>query len=154
MKKTFKGRPVIAGSASGEAVVTKNGLNILASFQKDILAKSTVIRSNDQNNPDLLGKALTGKILCLPTTIGSTTGGMILQKAIASGRAPAALLFAEHIDSLAAAGVILAKVWNERDVVTVDCLGADFLESVKDLDGIEVRNDGTVIVDSPTGGNQ
>jgi predicted aconitase with swiveling domain len=146
MSKTFKGRPVIAGAATGTAVVTKAGVNILASFQKDILAKKPVIKSSDQNNPELFGKALTGKILCLPRTIGSTTGGMILQKAIADSLAPKALLFAEPIDSLAAAGVILAKVWNDKDTVTVDGLGPDFLGAVHDGDTVEIRDDGTVVV--------
>jgi predicted aconitase with swiveling domain len=146
MSRTFKGRPIIAGDLSGEAVVAKTGLNILASFQKDIVAKKSTIRSNDQNNPELLGKLLTGKLLCLPRTIGSTTGGMILQKSIAGSQAPAALLFAERIDSLAAAGVILAKVWNGKDVVTVDGLGSDFLDCVRNGDSVEIHGDGTVIV--------
>ena len=144
MNREFKGRPVIAGEASGEAVVTKTGVNILASFQKDILARKAVIRSSDQNNPELLGKTLTGKVLCLPRTIGSTTGGMILQRAIAGGQAPAALLFAEPIDSLAAAGVILARVWNGRETITIDGLGEDFLGAVKDGDRIEIHADGRV----------
>jgi uncharacterized protein len=147
MKRTFKGRPVIAGSVSGQAVVSRRGLNILASFQKDILAKKRTISSHDQNNPELNGKLLTGRVLCLPRTIGSTTGGMILQRAIAGGQAPAALLFAESIDSLAAAGVILAKVWNGRDTVTVDGLGEEFLASVKDGDRIAVSEDGTVTIE-------
>jgi predicted aconitase with swiveling domain len=146
MKRTFKGRVVIAGNASGEAVVSRAGVNILASFQKDILAKKKVIRSHDQNNKELLGKELTGKILCLTRTIGSTTGGMILQKAIAGDIAPKAFLFAEPIDSLAAAGVVLAKVWNGRDAVTVDSLGQEFLDAVRDDDSIEIRDDGTVVV--------
>lgn len=146
MKKTFKGRPVIAGNMSGEAVVSRAGVNILASFQKDLLAKKAVVRSHDQNNAELLGKALTGKILCLPRTIGSTTGGMILQKAIAEGLGPKAFLFAEPIDSLAAAGVILAKVWNGTDAITVDSLGPEFLAAVQDADAIEIRDDGTVVI--------
>ena len=148
MKKQFKGRPVIAGSAAGEAVVTKGGVNILASMQKDLLAKKRVITSGDQNNPELYGKQLTGKVLCLPRTIGSTTGGMILQKAIGADLAPTALLFAESIDSLAAAGVILAKVWNEKAIVTVDRLGDAFLGTVKDGDRIEISADGGVTVQS------
>jgi predicted aconitase with swiveling domain len=147
MKKSYKGRVVIGGSLKGEAVVTRAGVNILASFQKDILAKKKTISSHDQNNPELLGKLLTGKVLCLPRTIGSTTGGMILQRAIDGGQAPAALLFAEPIDSLAAAGVILAKVWNEKDIITIDGLGPEFLASVKDGDAIEISEDGTVAVE-------
>ena len=146
MKKTFKGRPVIAGSLQGRAVVSETGVNILASFQKDILAKKKVIRSSDQNNSSLFGKVLTGKILCLPRTIGSTTGGMVLQKAIVDSLAPAALLFAEPIDSLAAAGVILAKVWNDKDTITIDGLGLEFLAAVQDGDRIEIGEDGSVVV--------
>jgi predicted aconitase with swiveling domain len=144
MSKIFKGRPLIAGTATGEAVVSKAGVNILASFQRDIVAKKSVIRSSDQNNAELFGKTLTGKVLCLPKTVGSTTGGMILQKAIASSLAPQALLFAEHIDSLAAAGVILAKVWNGVDIITVDSLGEDFLAAVHDGDSVRIGADGTV----------
>lgn len=146
MKRTFKGRPVISGSIQGRAIVSKEGVNILASFQKDILAKKKVIRSSDQNNASLFGKALTGGILCLPRTIGSTTGGMVLQKAIVDSLAPAALLFAEPIDSLAAAGVILAKVWNDRDTITIDGLGPEFLAAVRDGDHIEIGEDGSVVV--------
>ena len=146
MKRTFRGRPVIAGSIQGRAVVSEEGVNILASFQKDILAKKRIIRSSDQNNASLFGKELTGRILCLPRTIGSTTGGMVLQKAIVDSLAPTALLFAEPIDSLAAAGVILAQVWNDRDTITIDGLGPEFLASVRDGDRIEIGEDGSVVV--------
>jgi predicted aconitase with swiveling domain len=146
MRKVFTGRPVIAGSAKGEALVSRVGVNVLASFQRDLLAKRRTLRSGDQNNPELFGKALTGKLLCLPRTIGSTTGGMILQKAAAIGAAPAAFLFSERIDSLAAAGLILAKVWNGKDIVAIDGLGPDFLAAVEDSCIIEAREDGTVIV--------
>ncbi len=146
MKKTFKGRPVVAGSAAGEAVVSRAGVNVLASFQKDLLARKAAVASRDQNNPGLLGKVLTGKILCLPRTIGSTTGGMILQKAIAAGLAPRAFLFSEPIDSLAAAGLVLAAVWNGAEAVAVDGLGEEFLAAVRDADKIEIRGDGTVVV--------
>jgi len=149
MKKEFKGRPVIPGSAAGEALDTKTDVNILASMQRDLIAKKRLVRSGDQNNPELYGKQLTGKVLCLPRTIGSTTGGMVLQKAIAAGLAPKALLFADRIDSLAAAGVILGKVWNEKDTITVDQLGDAFLQSVRNGDRIEIRPDGSVTVDSP-----
>ena len=38
MSKTFKGRPVVAGTINkGEAVVSHNGVNTLATFQKTAL---------------------------------------------------------------------------------------------------------------------
>jgi predicted aconitase with swiveling domain len=149
MKKTFKGRPVIAGKAEGRAVVSRQGFNTLASFQRDLMANKPEIRCSDQNNAEVYGKVLSGKVLCLPKTIGSTTGGMVLQGAAALGKAPLALLFSESIDSLAAGGVILAKVWNGRDIVTVDGLGDEFLDSVATDCAVAVEPDGTVIVETP-----
>lgn len=72
--KTFKGRVVIKGNICGKSVVTKQGLNILASFQKSALKKASTVICSDQSNKDLYNKELTGKIICLPQTIGSTTG--------------------------------------------------------------------------------
>jgi predicted aconitase with swiveling domain len=62
----------------------------------------------------------------------------------ARGVGPAALLFSERIDSLAAGGVILAKVWNNADVVTVDGLGEEFLRFVEDGMLVTIKPDGTV----------
>ena len=44
-------------------------------------------KCGDQNNPDLYGKPMAGKALCLPQTIGSTTGGLVLYCACAIGPA-------------------------------------------------------------------
>jgi predicted aconitase with swiveling domain len=63
------------------------------------------------------------------------------------GVAPKAMLFSESIDSIAAAGVILADVWTENSIVTVDKLGQDFLDYVKDGMTVTVKQDGTVIVE-------
>ena len=71
--REFKGRVIMAGRLSGEAVVSRKGFNTLASFQKDTMAGKKVMKCSDQNNADIFGKTLTGKILCLPKTIGSTT---------------------------------------------------------------------------------
>lgn len=123
MSKTFKGRVVLSGKLKGEAVVTHEGLNILAAFQKSALKKAKTAICADQNNKELFNKELTGKIICLPQTIGSTTGGMVLQAVADMGIGPAAMLFSEHIDSLAAAGVILSDVWSGNRIITIDQLG-------------------------------
>jgi len=148
MKKTFKGRPVVAGAASGEAVVSRQGFNILASMQRDLMGKKAEVRCSDQNNPDLFGQVVSGKVLCLPQTIGSTTGGMVLQAAAALGVAPLALLFSAPIDSLAAGGVILAKVWNGRDIVTVDGLGDEFLAAASNGCAVSIAPDGEVTIET------
>ena len=101
--KTFQGRVVTPGCAQAEALVTHGGLNTLASFQKSLQFGDKTAKCGDQNNPDLYGKPMAGKALCLPQTIGSTTGGLVLYCACAMKRQPACMLFSEPIDSLAPA---------------------------------------------------
>ncbi|GAB1481989.1 DUF126 domain-containing protein [Treponema sp.] len=152
MKKTFEGRRVVAGSVRGEAVVSRQGFNILASLQRDLMAKKDVVTCSDQNNPELFGKAISGRNLYLSKTIGSTTGGMGLQAAAAIGKAPAALLFSQPIDSLAAGGVILAKVWNNTDIITVDGLGEELLQAVEHGQVLTVDAHGTVSIETAGAG--
>lgn len=146
--RTFKGRVVSAGNVSAEALVSHGGLNTLASFQKALQFGDKKATCGDQNNPDLYGKQMLGKALCLPCTIGSTTGGLVLYCACAMQRQPACMLFSEPIDSLAAAGAVLADVWLEgTPLPVVDNLGSEFLDYVKDGMKITVSDDGTVTVE-------
>ena len=146
---TFKGRVVAPGNVTAEAVVSHAGLNTLASFQGALQFGDKKATCGDQNNPDLYNKQMAGKALCLPQTIGSTTGGLVLYCACAMGRQPAAMLFSQPIDSLAGAGVVIADVWlkdEKAKMVVVDSLGDDFLNYVKDGMAITVKEDGTVEV--------
>ena len=145
--KTFKGRVVVPGTCEADALVSHGGFNTLASFQKSLMFGDKTAKCGDQNNEDLYGLPMEGKALCLPQTIGSTTGGMVLYCAAAMERNPACLLFSKTIDSLAAAGAILSDVWTERNMPTIDGLGDDFLEAVKTGDKIRVLADGTVEVE-------
>ena len=146
--KTFKGRVVAAGCAKAEAVVSHGGLNTLASFQKALQFGDKKATCGDQNNPDLYGKEMAGKALCLPQTIGSTTGGLVLYCACSMKRQPACMLFSQPIDSLAAAGAILADVWLEDVSMPVeDSLGEEFLNYVKDGMLITIGEDGLVTVE-------
>lgn len=145
--KVFQGRVVTPGTVSAPAVVSHNGFNTLASLQKSLQFGDKNATCSDQNNPDLYGKALAGKALCLPQTIGSTTGGFVLYCACAMKRNPACLLFANPIDSLAAAGSILAEVWLEDVTMpVVDSLGEEFLSFVKDGMTVSVGENGVVTV--------
>ena len=116
MKKTFKGRAVISGTATLKALVTHEGFNTLASYKN---CKDGYNVCTDQNNKELYGKSTVGVALCLPQTIGSTTGGMVLFNSAAS-------------------------VWTPNVIPTVDDLGDEFLDYVKDGMTIEIAPDGTV----------
>lgn len=146
--KEFKGRVVAPGTVSATAVVSHGGFNTLASFQGALQFGDKKATCGDQNNPDLHGKEMAGKAVCLPQTIGSTTGGLVLYCACAMNRQPACMLFSQPIDSLAAAGSILASVWlPDVQMPVVDSLGEDFLNYVKDGMTVTIKDDGVVVVE-------
>ena len=146
MAKTFYGRMVVPGHAQAPALVSHGGFNTLASYQSALMFGDKAVKCGDQNNADLYKQSLVNVALCLPQTIGSTTGGMVFYAAGALGKLPACMCFSKPIDSLAAAGVIMADVWTENHMPVVDSLGDEFLEYVKTGDPITLSEDGTVTV--------
>ena len=145
--REFKGRVVTPGLCKSTAVVTKHGFNTLASLQKALQFGDKTAKVSDQNNPDLYGKPIANKALCLPQTIGSTTGGLVLYCAAKMNRSPACMLFANRIDSLACAGAVLASVWSDTKMPVIDELGDEFLDYVKDGMSITIKEDGVVVVE-------
>jgi len=129
--KEFRGRVVANGTTTAKALVSHGGLNTLASFQKALQFGDKKATCGDQNNPDLYGKQMAGKALCLPTTIGSTTGGLVLYCACSMNRQPACMLFS--LDNVS--------------MPVVDSLGEEFLSYVKDDMTITVKDDGIVVVE-------
>ena len=145
--REFQGRVVVPGECRAEALVSHGGFNTLASYQMALMFGDKAVKCGDQNNPDLYKKSMLGKALCLPQTIGSTTGGMVLFTVCSYNKQPACMLFSKPIDSLAASGAILADVWTEARMPVVDSLGEDFLAYVKDGMQISVSESGLVTVD-------
>ena len=146
--KEFHGRVIAPGTVKAEAVVSHGGFKNLASFQGALQFGDKKATCGDQNNQDLHGKELAGKALCLPQTIGSTTGGLVLYCACAMGRQPACMLFSGPIDSLAAAGSILASVWLDGiQMPVIDNLGEDFLNYVQHGMTVTVKENGIVTVE-------
>ncbi len=146
--KQFQGRVVTPGEVTAEAVVTTQGFNTLASLQMALQFGDKEVKCGDQNNEELHGKPLIGKALCLPQTIGSTTGGLVLYCACAMKKNPSCMLFSNHIDSLAAAGAILADVWlDDVSMPVIDSLGDEFIAYVKDGMQITIKPNGIVEVE-------
>lgn len=144
-KQTFHGRPILSGKIEGSATVSRIGLNTLSTYKPVMFAGVTdKAVCSDGDNKDLYGKDITGAILCLPQTIGSTTGGFVLMGVAKLGLAPKAMLFANHVDSLAIGGLLMADIWMEKRIIAIDLLGQDFLDAVNTGDPIKVYEDGKV----------
>lgn len=147
MAQTFKGRPIIPGNLEGEALVSKQPFNTTASYFTNMFAGNTKdAPCTDANNAELHNKNLAGAIICTPQTVGSTMGAGAIMGMNLLGVGFKAMLFSDHIDSIAAGGLIMDDVWNDRKVVTIDLLGDEFMNTVKNGDKLKISEDGTVVV--------
>ena len=144
--KEFYGRVVMPGECKGKALVTKTGFNVLATFSKSLVDADGSCVCYDVNNKELYGKSLKGEIICIPQAIGSTSSGFMIQSIAAANIGPKALLFARSADSLSVAGVIIADVWENTEIITIDNLGDNFLDAVAEGNEIVVHKDGKVAV--------
>ena len=146
-KKSFKGRPLLAGKLDGEALASKQPLNTTGSYLDNLFGgNTTTAPCTDPNNKEFYKKELGGAIICTTTTVGSSLGGAALMGVGSLGVGPKAILFSQHIDSVSWAGLLMDDVWNGRRVITIDQLGDDFLDTVKSGDSVAIHEDGTVDV--------
>jgi len=144
--KTFKGRPILVGNVEGDAMVSTVGFNTCAVYI-DVMTKNADSGiCMDHGNDDLYKKNLTDTIVCLPSTIGSTSAACLYVSVAEKNIAPKAMLFANHIDTLAATGLLMADNWLNKRTVTIDQLGDEFLQTVKTGNKVVVHEDGTVEV--------
>ena len=146
-RKTFKGRPLLAGNLTGKALASKSPLNTTGSYLENLFGGNTkTAPCTDPNNKEFYGKELSGSILCFTTTVGSSLGGAALMGVASLGLGPKAMLFSQHVDSVSLAGLLMDDIWNGNRVITIDLLGDEFLETVKSGDPISIKEDGTVEV--------
>ena len=146
-KKTYQGRPVIAGAIQGKATVSKQPFNPTSSYTENLFGGvSDSAICTDADNKDLYKKDLNGVILCTSQCIGSSMGGAAFMAVAGLGVAPKAILFSRHIDAVTASGIVMARVWQDKPILTIDLLGEEFLESVEMGDSISIHEDGTVEV--------
>jgi len=119
---TLKGRPIVAGHATGRALVSSKPLTFLGGVDP----KSGVIV---EVGHDLYGKCIKDSILCFPHGHGSTVGSFILYALAKSGLAPKAIinLIADPVVVVGAVianipmvdGIDITKIAN-GDIVEVD----------------------------------
>ena len=100
----------------------------------------------DSGNLDTYNKNLSGKILCIPNSLGSTSTGAVWQRVASLGVAPKAVLFSQAIDSLAAGGLLVADIWIGKKIYAVDKLGDEFIKVIQNGDQIQINKNGIIII--------
>jgi len=112
------GRPIVAGTAEGEALVTREPLSFWGGYD---FHTGEII---DKHHP-LAGVRAAGRVLAVPFSKGSSTTTAVLLEAIRAGTAPAAILTTGP-DSFLALASIVADVMYGRSFPVIALSAADF----------------------------
>ena len=142
MERTLIGRAVVAGSAEGTALVSKEPL----SFWGGVCPKTGEVIDRRH---ELSGASVTGKIFVFPTGRGSSTSSAILMQSIKAGVAPAAIINL-NVDPILALGSIVSDELYRQTVPIVILRQEDF-SSIKQDDYLVVKPDGKVLVNAKRG---
>ncbi len=142
MERTLIGRPVVAGSAEGSALVSTEPL----SFWGGVSPRTGEVIDRRH---ELSGASVVGKVFVFPTGRGSSTASAVLMQSIKAGVAPAAIINLT-VDPILALGSIVSDELYHRAVPIVILRQEDF-QSIKQDDYLVVKPDGTVLVNAKRG---
>lgn len=135
MDYVIAGHPLVAGEASGVALVGREPLSFWGGYD------SRTGEIVDRAHP-LSGEVAAGRVLVLPFSRGSSTTTAVLLEAIRVGTAPAAILVTGRDSFFALASIVAAEMYG-RSVPVVAIDGAS-LDRIGNGDVLEVRGDGEV----------
>ncbi len=97
----LRGRALVAGEASGPALVLEAPLSLWGGMDPH------TGRLSDHHHPQL-GATLTGQVLVMPSGRGSSSSSSVLAEAIRLGTAPLAILLAQP-DEILVLGALVAE---------------------------------------------
>lgn len=131
------GRPVVGGTASGRLLVSREPISFWGGYDP---GAGTI---TERNHP-LADAVARDRVLCIPSTRGSSTTTAVLLEAIRAGTAPAALLTAGTDTFLALAAIVAEEMYG-RTIPVIALEDADYA-SLASGSHARVECDGTVVV--------
>jgi len=124
MSLNFKGRKIVKGQSSGEALVSREPISFLGGVD-------TATGNVTEKGHDLEGFNITGKVLIYPTGKGSTGGSYKIYDMAYRKTAPAALINLEA-EPITAIGAVIGNI------PMVDGIPEDILDLVESGDWVDV----------------
>jgi predicted aconitase with swiveling domain len=137
VEKILTGKPIVAGSAQGAALVSKEPI----SFWGGVCPRTGEIIDRRH---ELSGAIVTGRVFVFPQGRGSSTSSATLMESIAAGVAPAAIINLK-VEPILALGSIVSDELYHQAVPIVVLQEKDFF-SIKENDHLTIEPDGTVKV--------
>jgi predicted aconitase with swiveling domain len=136
-KLILQGKPIIAGRAHGEALVSREPLSFWGGYD---WKTGEII---DRRHP-LSGMIAKGKILAIPSARGSSTTTAVLLEAIRAGTAPKAIITTAIDFFFALASVVATELYN-IPIPLVSISETDF-DMLKTGYHLEMDENGTISV--------
>jgi len=138
LAELIQARPIVAGTARGEALVSREPLSFWGGYDQET---GEII---DRRHP-LSGQNAAGRILVLPHSRGSSTTTAVLLEALRAGTAPAAIVTTAEDAFFALAGVVAEEMYGSGiPILSVDQAAFERLETGQ---RIQIEADGTVQLD-------
>jgi len=137
MERTLIGKPLVAGSAEGRAIVSTQPLSFWGGLSPR--TGEVIDRRHERS-----GAIVTGKIFVFPQGKGSSTSSAVLMEGIRAGTAPAAIINTK-VDPVLALGAIVADELYHKTVPVVVLSQEDF-DSISEGDYLVIEPDGRIKV--------
>jgi predicted aconitase with swiveling domain len=143
VERILTGKPIVAGEASGTALVSKEPL----SFWGGLCPRTGEIIDRRH---ECSGAIVTGRVFVFPQGRGSSTSSATLLESIKTGVAPAAIINLK-VDPILALGSIVADELYAQGLPIVVLPKEDFF-SIKEDDYLTIEPDGKVLVSTKPSG--
>ena len=137
MAKIIQGQAIVAGAASGKAIVSQQPLSFWGGYDQN---SGEII---DRRHP-LSGQNAAGRILAIPFTRGSSTTTAVLLESIKAGVAPAAILTTRPDTFFALASIVADEMYGTPLPIVV--LPEDDFDQLQTGQQIEVGENGQIVV--------
>ncbi len=140
MNRTVIGKPIIAGSAEGVALVSTEPLSFWGGY--DPRTGEIIDRRHDRS-----GVIARGRVLVFPRGRGSSTSSAILLESIRNGTAPAAVINLATDPILALGAIVADELYRVSMPIVV--LAEDDFFAIRDGDHLTIGSDGAVSITRP-----
>ena len=137
MERVIQARPLVAGTASGEALISSEPLSFWGGYDH---RDGSII---DRRHP-LNGKIAAGKILGIPYTRGSSTTTAVLVESVKVNTAPAAIICNRIEAFLSLAAIVADELYGKR--VPILFTEPEEFDTLKTGQRIVIRSDGSILI--------
>ena len=145
MERVLIGRPIVAGSAEGPALVSKEPLSFWGGLSP--CTGEIIDRRHERS-----GAIVTGRVFVFPKGRGSSTSSATLLESIKTGVAPVAIVNLK-VDPILALGSIVADELYAQGIPIVVLSKEDFF-SIKQDDHLAIEPDGKVLLETKPSAKQ